>query len=191
MGIAASSDLIALVPRASLGNTLIKDRAAAMGVQQFETPVGTPEILISALWHPRVDADPAQRWFASAAMEVPFSFEAKSKWLQKHFPFVPPSRILFCGDREIINADSLVDDTSRHFVRFRGIGVLFTALHNARECARLRAGQLERRSSHFAQRAGAGIKFARSYSQVECCEERAESTHNRRSGPSRTHTTAQ
>ena len=70
MRIAASSDLIALVPRASLGNTLIKDRAAAMGIEQFEIPVRMPEIQISALWHPRVDADPAQRWLRQAVISL-------------------------------------------------------------------------------------------------------------------------
>jgi 5'(3')-deoxyribonucleotidase/uncharacterized protein with PQ loop repeat len=78
-------------------------------------------------------------FITSAAMEVPSSFDAKFKWLQKHFPFIPPSRIVFCGDKEIVNADYLIDDRSRHFVRFRGTGILFTAPHNARERARLRA----------------------------------------------------
>ena len=70
MRIAASSNLIALVPRASLGNTLIKERAAAREIQQFEIPVRMPEILISASWHPRVDADPAQRWLRQAVISV-------------------------------------------------------------------------------------------------------------------------
>src|SRR5262249_54085271 len=78
-------------------------------------------------------------FITSAAMEVPSSFDAKFKWLQKHFPFIPPSRIVFCGDKEIVNADYLIDDRSRHFARFRGTGILFTAPHNARERARLRA----------------------------------------------------
>ncbi len=72
--IAAGSDLIALVPRASLGNTLIvnraADQAAAMGLEQFEIPVRMPEILISALWHPRVDADPAQRWLRQVVISA-------------------------------------------------------------------------------------------------------------------------
>ena len=68
--IAASSDLIALVPHASLGNTLMKDVAVRMGLQHFEVPVQTPEILISALWHPRVDADPAQRWLRQVVISV-------------------------------------------------------------------------------------------------------------------------
>jgi len=78
-------------------------------------------------------------FIASAAMEVPTSFDAKFKWLQKHFPFLPPSRIVFCGDKNIVDADILVDDRSRHFKEFRGIGILFTAPHNAGESAELRA----------------------------------------------------
>ena len=70
MRIAAGSDLIALVPHASLGNTLIRDRAATVGIQQSEIPVHTPEILISALWHPRVDADPAQRWLRQVVISI-------------------------------------------------------------------------------------------------------------------------
>ena len=72
-------------------------------------------------------------------MEVPYSFDAKYDWLQKNFPFIPASRIVFCGDKNIINADVLVDDRSRHFKQFRGTGILFTAPHNAREAADLRA----------------------------------------------------
>jgi 5'(3')-deoxyribonucleotidase len=78
-------------------------------------------------------------FITSAAMEVPGSFEDKFKWLQKHFPFIPPSRIVFCGDKLIIDADVLVDDRSRHFKGFRGMGILFTAPHNIAEAAALRA----------------------------------------------------
>jgi 5'-nucleotidase len=78
-------------------------------------------------------------FITSAAMEVPRSFEDKFKWLQKHFPFIPPSRIVFCGDKGIINADVLIDDRSRHFKDFRGTGILFTAPHNAAETGHLRA----------------------------------------------------
>jgi 5'(3')-deoxyribonucleotidase/uncharacterized protein with PQ loop repeat len=78
-------------------------------------------------------------FIASAAMEVPSSFDAKFKWLQKHFAFIPTSRIVFCGDKNIIDADVLVDDRSRHFKEFRGTGILFTAPHNVGESANLRA----------------------------------------------------
>jgi 5'(3')-deoxyribonucleotidase/uncharacterized protein with PQ loop repeat len=78
-------------------------------------------------------------FITSAAMEVPSSFDAKFRWLQRHFPLIPASHIVFCGDKGIINADYLVDDNSRHFKAFRGTGILFTAPHNARENAVLRA----------------------------------------------------
>ena len=78
-------------------------------------------------------------FIASAAMDVPTSFDAKYKWLQKHFAFIPTNRIVFCGDKNIVDADILVDDRSRHFADFRGTGILFTAPHNASESAELRA----------------------------------------------------
>src|SRR5262249_43118246 len=78
-------------------------------------------------------------FITSAAMEVPGSFDAKFRWLRDHFPFIPTSNIVFCGDKEIVDADYLIDDRSRHFARFRGTGILFTAPHNARESAELRA----------------------------------------------------
>ncbi len=69
-------------------------------------------------------------YIATAAMEYPGSFAAKFRWLAQHFPFIPPSRIVFCGDKSILLADYLIDDNDRHFRRFRGQGVLFTAPHN-------------------------------------------------------------
>jgi 5'(3')-deoxyribonucleotidase/uncharacterized protein with PQ loop repeat len=78
-------------------------------------------------------------YITSAAMEVPSSFADKFQWMEKNFPFIPASRIVFCGDKNIIHADVLIDDRSRHFKGFRGTGILFTAPHNATETADLRA----------------------------------------------------
>ena len=78
-------------------------------------------------------------YITSAAMEVPSSFADKFAWLEVHFPFIPPSRIVFCGDKGIMNADVLIDDRSRHFKDFRGTGILFTAPHNVGETGHLRA----------------------------------------------------
>ena len=44
-------------------------------------------------------ADRYDVFIASAAMDVPCSFDAKYRWLQRHFPFIPPSHIVFCGDK--------------------------------------------------------------------------------------------
>ena len=78
-------------------------------------------------------------YITSAAMEVPSSFGDKFQWMEKNFPFIPPSRIVFCGNKNIINADVLIDDRSRHFKGFQGTGILFTAPHNAAEAADVRA----------------------------------------------------
>ncbi|HEY3841113.1 MAG TPA: hypothetical protein VGL72_31295 [Bryobacteraceae bacterium] len=69
-------------------------------------------------------------FISSAAMEVPTSFTAKFEWLKMHFPFIPASHIVFCGDKSILNADYLIDDNARHFERFGGEGILYSAPHN-------------------------------------------------------------
>lgn len=75
-------------------------------------------------------ADRFEVFITTAAMEFPASCGPKFSWLQKHFPFISPMNIVFCGDKSIIAADLLVDDNLRHFARFKGQGVLFSAPHN-------------------------------------------------------------
>ena len=69
----------------------------------------------------------------SPQMDVPCSFDAKYRWLREHFPFIPPAHIVFCGDKSIVEADYLIDDRARHFSRFKGRPLLFSAPHNVRE----------------------------------------------------------
>jgi 5'-nucleotidase len=72
-------------------------------------------------------------FIVTAAMDVPCSFDAKYRWLRRHFPFVPPSQFVFCGDKSIVDADYLIDDRPRHLDRFNGEALLFSAPHNADE----------------------------------------------------------
>jgi 5'(3')-deoxyribonucleotidase len=69
-------------------------------------------------------------FIASAAMEVPTSFNAKYDWLADHFPFIPTSHIVFCGDKSILGSDYLIDDNVRQLDVFRGEGILYTAPAN-------------------------------------------------------------
>lgn len=69
-------------------------------------------------------------FITTAAMEFPNSLLPKVKWLKDHFPYISWTNIVFCGDKSIINADYLIDDNVKHFKRFIGQGVLFTAGHN-------------------------------------------------------------
>ena len=64
--IARRSHLIALVPRSSLGSA----DPLTEGLATFELPVRTPETVISAMWHPRMDADPAHRWLRNTVMAL-------------------------------------------------------------------------------------------------------------------------
>jgi DNA-binding transcriptional LysR family regulator len=70
MRIARQSELVAMVPRSCLGNGLLGDAAATSGLEGFGLPVPVPEFLISAMWHPRLDADPAQRWLRETVVTV-------------------------------------------------------------------------------------------------------------------------
>jgi 5'(3')-deoxyribonucleotidase len=69
-------------------------------------------------------------FIATAAMEVPTSFAGKYAWLERHFPFIPSSHIVYCGDKGILRADYLIDDNPRQLRRFQGEGILYTSTHN-------------------------------------------------------------
>jgi 5'(3')-deoxyribonucleotidase len=69
-------------------------------------------------------------FIATAAMEVPTSFAAKYRWLGEHFPFIPASHIVYCGDKGILRADYLIDDNPRQLRRFSGEGILYSSPHN-------------------------------------------------------------
>jgi DNA-binding transcriptional LysR family regulator len=63
LALARASDLIASVPERQTGNL----RA---GMYSFPLPVPVPEVTISLLWHPRMDADPAHRWLRGLVLET-------------------------------------------------------------------------------------------------------------------------
>lgn len=58
LNVAHRSDLLALVPLSCFW----KGEMMVGTLQQFDLPVPTPELAISAMWHPRLDADPGHRW---------------------------------------------------------------------------------------------------------------------------------
>jgi len=63
LALARASDLIASVPERHTGNL----RA---GMHSFALPVSTPEVTVSLLWHPRLDADPAHRWLRKCVRDA-------------------------------------------------------------------------------------------------------------------------
>lgn len=68
--IARQSNLIALVPRSCFDIGLMGGDPLIQGLVSFQLPVPTPEIAISAMWHPRTDADPAHRWLRETVISV-------------------------------------------------------------------------------------------------------------------------
>jgi len=69
-------------------------------------------------------------FIATQAMAVPNSLGSKYRWLQRHFPFIPPTRYVFCGDKSILRADYLIDDLPKNLLRFQGQGLLYSAPRN-------------------------------------------------------------
>lgn len=63
LALARASDLIVSVPERHTGNL----RA---GMHSFPLPVAMPELTVSLLWHPRLDADPAHRWLRGHVRDV-------------------------------------------------------------------------------------------------------------------------
>jgi DNA-binding transcriptional LysR family regulator len=63
LALARGSDLIATVPERHTG-------ALRQGMYSFPLPVPTPEITVSLLWHPRLDADPAHRWLRNCVRDT-------------------------------------------------------------------------------------------------------------------------
>jgi DNA-binding transcriptional LysR family regulator len=63
LALARGSDLIASIPERHTANL----RA---GMHSFRLPIATPELAISLLWHPRLDADPAHRWLRRCVRDV-------------------------------------------------------------------------------------------------------------------------
>ena len=72
-------------------------------------------------------------FIATAAMDYPHSFLHKYAWLQKHLPFIPPRNYVYCGDKSIIHADFLIDDSPTQLEVFSGTPILFSAPHNLKE----------------------------------------------------------
>jgi DNA-binding transcriptional LysR family regulator len=56
LAVVGASDLVGLVPRSFCESQF------ASRVVTFALPMATPEIVISQIWHPRLDADPGHRW---------------------------------------------------------------------------------------------------------------------------------
>lgn len=69
----------------------------------------------------------------TAAMEYPNGIAAKIEWLREEFPFLDPLQFVFCGPKQMMAVDYLIDDSPKHFPGFQGTPILYTAPHNRAE----------------------------------------------------------
>jgi len=93
-------------------------------------------------------------FIATQAMAVPNSLGSKYRWLQRHFPFIPPTQYIFCGDKSILRADYLIDDLPKNLLRFQGQGLLYTAPHNLTATGFLRVDNWQQVADYFATKPG-------------------------------------
>jgi DNA-binding transcriptional LysR family regulator len=63
VALARACGLIATVPERHT-------QALRTGMHSFPLPIALPEVTIAMLWHPRLDADPAQRWLRLCVREA-------------------------------------------------------------------------------------------------------------------------
>ena len=90
-------------------------------------------------------------FIATQAMVVPNSLGPKYRWLQRHFPFIPPTHYVFCGNKSILRADYLIDDQPRNLQRFEGQGLLYTAPHNLTAAGFVRVDNWQQVAEYFAR----------------------------------------
>jgi DNA-binding transcriptional LysR family regulator len=63
LALARASDLIATVPERHTGNL-------RTGMHSFPLPISIPEVTVSLLWHPRLEADSAHRWLRGCVRDI-------------------------------------------------------------------------------------------------------------------------
>jgi len=88
-------------------------------------------------------------FIANQAMAVPNSLGPKFRWLQRHFPFLPPTHYVFLGDKSILRADYLIDDLPKNLLRFQGTGLLFSAPHNLTQTDFIRVNSWQEVADYF------------------------------------------
>ena len=71
-------------------------------------------------------------FIVSAATEFPLSLTEKQAWLNEYFPFITWQQMVFCGSKDIIQADIMIDDHFKNLNSFKGpVSILYTQPHNA------------------------------------------------------------
>lgn len=66
----------------------------------------------------------------SSATEFPQSLNEKEEWLSEHFPFITWEQMIFCGRKDSIRGNIMIDDHPKNLSTFDGERYLFAQPHN-------------------------------------------------------------
>jgi len=66
----------------------------------------------------------------SSATEFPASLNEKQAWLNEYFPFISWKQMIFCGSKDSICGDIMIDDHIKNLGFFKGRKLLFTQPQN-------------------------------------------------------------
>lgn len=66
----------------------------------------------------------------SSATEFPNCLNDKQAWLNEYFPFISWKQMIFCGSKESVCGDIMIDDHPKNLSFFEGRKILFTQPHN-------------------------------------------------------------
>jgi len=66
----------------------------------------------------------------SSATEFPLSLTEKQQWLNEHFPFITWQQMIFCGQKDSIKGDIMIDDHPKNLSTFDGKRMMFAQPHN-------------------------------------------------------------
>lgn len=69
-------------------------------------------------------------FIVTAAITYPNSFLHKKEWLEQYFPFINMQNVVYCGRKDMIIADYLIDDQMINIHNFKGESIIYTAPHN-------------------------------------------------------------
>jgi 5'-nucleotidase len=66
----------------------------------------------------------------SMATEYPQSLTDKQLWLNDNFPFISWKQVVFCGNKNLIRADIMIDDHFKNLDNFDGDTIMYIQPHN-------------------------------------------------------------
>ncbi len=66
----------------------------------------------------------------SSATEFSGCINDKQNWLEEHFPFIKWQQMIFCGKKDSVMGDIMIDDHPKNLDYFKGEKIIFSQPHN-------------------------------------------------------------